>query len=151
MFLYITDECNLRCIHCLYKPDLIFHLKEKEIELNTALALVSDFREMGVSKLTIMGGEPTLYGVSQKWKPLLEVISKAKNFGYEYIRIDTNGQFDEKLLEKEEFKKLDEITFSLDGSTPEINYPIRGDNSFQKGGYPWMQWNLNQNYFENES
>jgi len=132
VFLYITDECDLRCIHCLYKPDLIFHLKEKKIELNTVLALISDFREMGASKLTIMGGEPTLYGVSQEWKPLLRVISKAKNLGYEYVRIDTNGQFDEKLLEKEEFKNLDEITFSLDGPTPEINDPIRGDGSFQK-------------------
>jgi len=55
VFLYITDECNLRCIHCLYKPDLAFHLKEKEIDLETALALISDFREMGASKLTIMG------------------------------------------------------------------------------------------------
>jgi len=32
VFLYITDECNLRCIHCLYKTELLFHLKEKEIE-----------------------------------------------------------------------------------------------------------------------
>ena len=132
VFLYITDECNLRCVHCLYKPDLIFHLKEKEIEVNTALALISDFREMGASKLTIMGGEPTLYGASQEWKPLLKVISEAKNLGYEYVRIDTNGQFDEKLLEKEEFKNLDEISFSLDGPTPEINDPIRGKGSFQK-------------------
>lgn len=45
VFLYITDECNLRCIHCLYKPHLIFHLKKKEIELETALALISDFKE----------------------------------------------------------------------------------------------------------
>ena len=92
VFLYITDECNLRCSHCLYKPDLTFHLKEKEIDLETALALISDFREMGASKLTIMGGEPTLYGIDQEWKPLLKVISEARNLGYEYIRIDTNGQ-----------------------------------------------------------
>ena len=78
VFLYVTDECNLRCVHCLYKPDLIFHLKEKEIELNTALALISDFREMGATKLTIMGGEPTLYGMSQDWKPLLTLIKEAK-------------------------------------------------------------------------
>jgi len=132
VFLYITHECNLRCVHCLYKPDLTFHLKEKEIEVEAALAFISDFREMGASKLTIMGGEPTLYGVDQEWKPLLKVISEARNLGYEYIRIDTNGQFDEKLLEKEEFKLLDEITFSLDGPISEINDPIRGKGSFEK-------------------
>jgi len=132
VFLYITDECNLRCIHCLYKPDLTFHLKEKEIDLETVLALISDFREMGASKLTIMGGEPTLYGIDQEWKSLLKVIVGARKLGYEYIRIDTNGQFEGKLLEKEEFKLLDETTFSLDGPTPEINDPVRGEGSFKK-------------------
>jgi MoaA/NifB/PqqE/SkfB family radical SAM enzyme len=132
VFLYITDECNLRCIHCLYKPDLTFHLKEKEIDITTALALISDFREMGASKLTIMGGEPTLYGASQEWEPLLKVIKEAKDLGYEYVRIDTNGQFKERLLEKADFKKLDEVTFSLDGPIPEINDAIRGKGSFEK-------------------
>lgn len=132
VFLYVTDECNLRCVHCLYKPDLIFHLKEKEIELNTALALVSDFREMGATKLTIMGGEPTLYGVSRDWEPLLILIREAKRLGYEYVRIDTNGQFKGSLLVKEDFKKLDEITLSLDGPTSAINDPIRGAGTFEK-------------------
>lgn len=132
VFLYITDECNLRCQQCLYKPDLTFHLKKKEIPLKTALSLISDFKEMGVSKLTIMGGEPTLYGISKNWQPLLRVISEAKKLKYEYVRIDTNGQFKTGLLEKEEFKKLDEITFSLDGPTPEINDPIRGKRTFAK-------------------
>lgn len=132
VFLYITDECNLRCQQCLYKPDLIFHLKEKEIPLKTALSLVSDFREMGASKLTIMGGEPTLYGISREWRPLLKIIKEAKDLGYEYIRIDTNGQFESKLLIKGDFKKLDEITFSIDGPTPEINDPIRGKGTFTR-------------------
>jgi hypothetical protein len=61
---------------------LTFHLKEKEIPLAKALALISDFRDMGASKLTVMGGEPTLYGISQDHIPLLTVISKSKDLGY---------------------------------------------------------------------
>jgi len=132
VFLYITDECNLRCRQCLYKPDLTFHLKEKEIPLKTALALISDFRELGATKLTIMGGEPTLYGISEDNKPLLKIISTAKELGYEYVRIDTNGQFKPELLLKMDFRKLDEITFSLDGPNSEINDPIRGKGVFNK-------------------
>ena len=132
IFLYITDECNLRCVHCLYKPDLTFHLKEREIDLKTALALISDFKVMGASKLTIMGGEPTLYGISQEYKPLLELVNESKKIGYEYVRIDTNGQFDSRLLLEEDFKKLDEITFGLDGPNPKINDPIRGLGVFNK-------------------
>lgn len=132
VFLYVTDECNLRCKQCLYKPNLAFHLKEKEIELDTALHLISDFREMGASKLTIMGGEPTLYGADHGHKPLLKLISEAKALDYQYIRIDSNGQFEPELLQKKAFTQLDEITFSLDGFSPEINDPVRGEGSFEK-------------------
>lgn len=46
-----------------------------------------------------MGGEPTLYEIKEKNKPLLELIKKSKELGYEYVRIDTNGQFNSDLLE----------------------------------------------------
>lgn len=134
VFLYITDECNLRCVQCIYKPNVTFHLGQKEIELETAIALISDFREMGASKLSILGGEPTLYGASQDWKPLLMLISEAKNLGYEYVRLDSNGTTENlpSLLSKEDFKKLDEISFSLDGPTPDIDDRVRGEGVFDK-------------------
>src|SRR5215213_3224164 len=89
VFLYITDECNLTCVQCIYKPSITFQV-EKAIKPETALALISDFRELGASKLTILGGEPTLYGASENHRPLLAVISEAKSLGYEYVRLDTN-------------------------------------------------------------
>ncbi len=132
VFIYIIDECNLNCVQCLYKPNLTFRIKDKEIPLETANALISDFREIGARKLTIMGGEPTLYGADKEWSSLMAVISNAKMVGYEYVRIDTNGQFDARLLVKKDFFSLDEITFSLDGHTAEINDPVRGKGSFEK-------------------
>jgi len=132
VFLYLTDECNLKCKYCLYKPNLTFHLKEKEIPLETAIRLISDFRDLGASKLTIMGGEPTLYGASQGWRPLLKLIEESKQLGYEYVRIDTNGIFESSLLNKSEFKMLDEITFSIDAHTPKINDVLRGEETFHK-------------------
>jgi MoaA/NifB/PqqE/SkfB family radical SAM enzyme len=78
-----------------------------------------------------MGGEPTVYGLSQNHKPLLALINEAKKMEYEYVRIDTNGIFESKLLSMNDFKKLDEITFSLDGHNPELNDPIRGNGTFR--------------------
>ena len=130
--LYITDNCNLRCEHCFYKPDIIFRHPNRELPLKTAISLISTFKKLGASKLTIIGGEPTLYGISKDWKPLLLLIEKAKDIGYEYVRIDTNGQFNPSLLKKEKFKLLNELSFSLDGPTLEINDLIRGENSFLK-------------------
>lgn len=129
VFFYITDDCNLRCEQCLYKPLL---KKDSEIQLETALILAKTFRDMGAFKLTIMGGEPTRYGYKEGNRSLLTMIGKAKEMGYEYVRIDTNGQFAPTLLEQEDFKKLDEISFSLDGHTPEINDPLRGKGSFNQ-------------------
>ena len=78
VFLYLTDECNLRCKQCLYKLEIGFQLERKEIPLDEAERLISDFHEMGARKLTIMGGEPTLYGRKENNKPLLELIKTAK-------------------------------------------------------------------------
>ncbi len=132
VFLYVIDDCNLQCVQCLYKADTTFYLRKKKIELDSCIKLIEDFREMGAVKLTIMGGEPTLYGQEKEWAPLLKLIKRSKELGYEYVRIDTNGQFENRLLEKEEFMLLDEITFSLDGPTKEINDPVRGEGSFEK-------------------
>ena len=114
VFLYLIDDCNLRCVQCLYKLDICFQVEKIEIAFEDAVKLISDFRELGAVKLTLMGGEPTLYGKKDGNKQLLELIKKSKELGYEYVRIDTNGQFDSELLEKPEFKMLDEVTFSID-------------------------------------
>ena len=87
VFLYITDKCNLLCKQCLYKPNLVFQLGKGEIELETALALVSDFRTLGATKMSILGGEPSLYGASEGNLPLVHVINKCSDLGYRYIRI----------------------------------------------------------------
>lgn len=123
VFLYVTDDCNLACRQCLYKPWL---RQGNEFELAVATSLLTEFRTMGANKLSILGGEPTRY----KNLPLL--IRKAKEIGCQYVRLDTNGQFDQKLLSQSGFQELDELTFSLDAHTPEINDPLRGRGTFQK-------------------
>lgn len=129
VFLYITDRCNLHCEQCIYKPNITFH-DERAIPLQTALALITTFHSLGARKLTVLGGEPTLYGASEQHKPLLELLSGAKQRGYDYIRIDTNGQFGGGLLDHSAFRSLDEIAFSLDGYSASMNDPIRGRNTF---------------------
>lgn len=129
VFLYVTDNCNLRCTQCLYKPWLG---KNGDIPEQMALILLTKFREMGAVKLSLIGGEPTLYGYSNFNKPLLNVIDKARKLGYDYIRLDTNGQFDNGLLEQKSFRKLDELSFSIDSHICEVDDSLRGKGSFKK-------------------
>ena len=83
VFLYLVDSCQLQCEQCLYKLDNNFTLSRKDIEPKHALWMVEDFYKLGARKLTLMGGEPTLYGIEEKRKPFFELIEHAKNIGYE--------------------------------------------------------------------
>lgn len=131
VFMYITDRCNITCEQCIYKPS-INHFINEEIPLHDALALLRTFKKLGASKVTFLGGEPTLYGYNQKNKPLLALIKRTKDIGYEYIRLDTNGQAMSQLLPELQFQILNEIAFSLDGFSKETNDILRGKGTFEK-------------------
>lgn len=132
VFMYITDHCLLNCKQCLYRPNIMFQMGKGEIPLKTALALLSDFRQLGAIKLTFIGGEPSLYGIEQDNRPLMDLISGSRDLGYTYVRMDTNGQFDPSFLNHPEIMLLNEISFSLDGHTKEIHDLLRGDGAYEK-------------------
>lgn len=131
VFMYITEKCNLSCEQCIYKPSVNHYIKE-EIDLDDAVALLKTFYKLGASKVTFLGGEPTLYGHSKDKDALLVLIEKTKNIGFEYIRLDTNGQDLSYLLDNNKFKYLNELAFSLDGYSPETNDELRGNGTFDK-------------------
>lgn len=126
VFCYITSNCNATCIQCLYKPMKEYSLVNRCIEKEQMINLLKAYRELGAIKVTFLGGEPTLH------KDITELIKISKDLGYKYVRIDTNALFKKELLDDPNFKLLDEITFSLDDYTPEINDAIRGANYFER-------------------
>ena len=130
IFLYLTDECQLRCRQCLYKPNLTFQMKRKDIPFQNVINLMEDFHELGAQKVTFMGGEPFLYLGDYHY--LLDLIKEAKRIGYTYIRADTNGQNDVKCYSDELLRELNDLSFSIDGFTEEINDSLRGAGSFNK-------------------
>jgi|WetSurSiteA1Bulk_404760.scaffolds.fasta_scaffold00125_9 MoaA/NifB/PqqE/SkfB family radical SAM enzyme len=131
VFMYITDRCNIACEQCIYKPSINHYINE-EIPLDDAIELLKTFKKLGASKVTFLGGEPTLYGYREERKPLLNLIDETKKIGYEYIRIDTNGQTISQLLSEPKFKQLNEIAFSVDGFSKETNDMLRGNGTFEK-------------------
>lgn len=130
VFVYISSRCQLHCKQCLYKPLLCPN--SSDIDFNQLITLLETFHKWGAYKLSFLGGEPTLYYDKVNGKKLSDVIISAKQIGYKYIRIDTNGQFDAALLNDNGIKLLSEITFSLDGHDEETNDVVRGVGSYQK-------------------
>lgn len=106
-------------------------MHQYEIKRNTIEELSHDFYLMGARKITIMGGEPALYG-DKNHHELLCIIKFLKELGYDYIRMDSNGIYNDDMLANPGFKLLDEISFSLDGHKESINDHYRGKGAFEK-------------------
>ncbi len=60
------------------------------------------------------------------------VVAEARSSGYDYVRLDTNGQFPESCLADGGLVNLDELAFSLDGYDATTNDPLRGSGTFDR-------------------
>ncbi|OCC14986.1 Radical SAM domain protein [Dissulfuribacter thermophilus] len=150
LFFHILTQCNLRCKHCYINQDAqgkeildsetIFNWLK--IFANRAVSfeeipLEGNFRFKGKFRLPhehvaeqtnviFLGGEPTL-------NPALpEAIRYARDLGFRSITVDTNGYLFHDFLNKVTPGLVDNICFSLDGSTPQTNDPIRGHGAFER-------------------
>ncbi len=124
VYLYITEACQLRCEHCYMGERLDRALK---MPLPEIVATLATWRRMGGSKLTILGGEPTLH------PNYVDAIRFAGRLGYEHVITTTNAQAP--ALRK--FRQLSPRTSptSRSASTaapPESHDAIRGAGTFDQ-------------------
>jgi len=125
LFFHILTSCNLRCKHCYINSEQ--HGKETldEPTIKEWLKIFIKGREDAQkTNVIFLGGEPTL-------NPNLAAgIKFARKLGYGSITVDTNGYLFHNILDKVTPEEVDFFSFSLDGSRPEINDPIRGEGVF---------------------
>ena len=106
--LSITDTCNFRCVYCLPNGNPLCGPKEllsaKEIS-----RLVAAFAALGVIKIRLTGGEPTVRG------DLLEIVSAVATApGIEKIALTTNGYRLDRLAAGLRRSGLSSINVSVD-------------------------------------
>ena len=124
IFLYITLNCNCFCETCYIRGH---YSPIKNLPFDKAKEILSKYLSFGAHRLTLLGGEPTLY------KDICKLIEFAKSLGYDYIRIQTNGQFFPSFLREEVImKNVDTFSFSIDGATEKSNSLIRKGCSLGK-------------------
>ena len=122
VYLYITEACQLRCEHCYMGERLSRALK---MNLPQIIDTLATWRRLGGSKLTILGGEPTLH------PDYCAAIRAARRLGYEHVITTTNAQ--KPALRK--FRQLEPENFayvqvSLDGGSASSHDRIRGNGTF---------------------
>ena len=121
--LYVTDKCNLQCIHCYrYKHNSKIELKTEQWK--NVILQFSRLKKRG-EFVTFTGGEISLRN------DLIEIISYSFSLGLKNI-ILTNGI----IWQEEDYRQIvrysHEIQISLDGIYESQNDRIRGSGTFKK-------------------
>ena len=100
----VTQKCNLSCIYCHREGHK--SVKSKELEPDEIAKICEVFRELGIKKLKITGGEPLIR------KDLLEILSVLPDF--DEISITTNGTILKKFAFDLKELGVDRVNVSLD-------------------------------------
>lgn len=122
IFLYITEQCQLRCNHC-YMGDRLD--RGLSISYDKIEKIMTHCRKLGAKYITFVGGEPTLH------PELSKIVKCAKSIGYDKVHIDTNGLNATKLMNIPP-EEISYIRVSLDGATSVTHDKIRGNGTYEK-------------------
>ena len=108
----LTDVCNLRCVYCM-PEDMSFMPRHKLMSDEELFTLVQVMAELGVSKIRLTGGEPTV-------RPnLVEIVRFiAQQSGVRDVAITTNGLLLPQLAEPLARAGLRRINISIDTLDP---------------------------------
>jgi cyclic pyranopterin phosphate synthase len=113
--LSVTDRCNFRCVYCM-DPDFRYMPKQQLLTLEEYVTLVRVCLSLGITKVRITGGEPTLY---PQINELIHELGKMPG-GIPDLAITTNGSLLDRMpLDQWKRDGLRRITLSLDSLRPE--------------------------------
>jgi GTP 3',8-cyclase len=111
--LSVTDRCNFRCVYCM-DPDFRYMPKTQLLSLEEYLTVVRVCLGLGITKVRLTGGEPTLY------PQLTELIVALGAMSIPDLAITSNGSLFSKMpLQTWQSAGLHRVTFSLDSLRPQ--------------------------------
>jgi cyclic pyranopterin phosphate synthase len=120
----VTDRCNFRCTYCM-PEDGIDHVDRADIlSFEEIAALVSCFVGLGVRRVRLTGGEPTVR------RDLVDLVAMLRAIpGLEDIALSTNGHLLSELARPLRAAGLDRLNISIDTLDPKRFAAItrRGD------------------------
>lgn len=110
----ITDRCNFRCVYCMPAEGLPWLPKQEILSYEEIVAVVRELAPLGLRRLRITGGEPTI-------RPdLPALIAQLREVpGIEDIALSTNGVRLPDLAPALRAAGLDRVNISVDSLRPE--------------------------------
>ncbi len=115
-----TLACTASCATCSTRKQLHkMKIQEAQLGIDAWKKLFSEVNALGLSKLTISGGEPTLY------KDLLKLIAEGKIYDWE-LGLNTNGSLiDQAYARQLKDAGLNAVTISFYSPYPEFHDRLR--------------------------
>lgn len=117
----ITNKCNFRCFYCQDGGENHCHQKITHMTYTTAKKILDVISGIGVSRIRITGGEPTLN------PDFDQIVQYASSLNFSKIRISTNGAFIKNHITVLKDPKI-RVQVSLDSLNKDIFHNIT-DNS----------------------
>ncbi len=144
--LSLTERCNFRCNYCLpggYRPS---QPRQRELGLREISHLVKAFSELGISKIRLTGGEPTL---RRDLLAIIESVSSLRDITQ--IGLTTNGFRLQHIASKLRRSGLTHLNVSVDSLNPtrfsqvtgvdRLDDVLRGIDCALEAGFPWVKIN----------
>lgn len=109
----LTDACNLRCVYCM-PEHMKFRPRQELMNLEEILYLVHVGASLGVNKIRLTGGEPTIH------PDIVKIVAGiAATPGITDLAMTTNGVLLDKLARPLADAGLQRVNVSIDTLTPD--------------------------------
>lgn len=109
----LTDACNLRCVYCM-PEDITFRPAASLLQDEEILTLVQVAASLGVDKIRLTGGEPTIR------RGVVELVRAIRAIpGIQRVAMTTNGLKLRELARPLAEAGLDQVNISIDSLNPE--------------------------------
>ena len=108
----LTDKCNMRCVYCM-PEDMFFRPTADLMTRGEVLRLVRLFVELGVDKIRLTGGEPTVH------PDLIPIVRGIREAGLRKISMTTNGLRLAQLAKPLKDAGLERVNVSIDTLNPD--------------------------------
>lgn len=110
----ITDRCNFRCVYCMPLAGLEWLPKSDILSYEEIAAVVEQLAPLGLRRLRITGGEPTIRPEVHRLIALLRTVPEIED-----ISLSTNGVRLSELANQLRAAGLDRVNLSIDSLRPD--------------------------------
>ena len=105
----VTEKCNLRCTYCMPEEGVDFQGKEKILQGDEVLRIISILGRMGIKKVRFTGGEPLVR------KDIVDLVAgAAATPGIKAVHLTTNGLLFDRYAQQLLDAGLTGVNISLD-------------------------------------